>query len=508
MNNFYLNNIEKNNLHIYYSGEPTISFESDIAGEFPLYLYLSVDKKFLIYSTNITKLLNDVRVQKNLSVSNEGLSFLLQSGVVPPPKTVYCNLFILGIGYTAQVKTVAGKIDLSFTYEFPFLNSRRLSLTEMAPDETLILQMLAEATISRFDQSRPSFLFHSAGKDSNTIALALAEAGWQDKVTLITHKSKGALDESTISANIAKQLGFKHQILNEVDHLDEIHKQTIESYFVNAPFPCTDSVSLAYPLYALQLPELKGANIIDGMGNDVFIGHIPSVWEHKKQKFSQFFKHTRAFSQFSSSTSLLHAVGKYRAEHTGLFGFSFADTKSIYSEGMNVARYWQSRDVNLDYLDLRASIRGGIIDQEVFLRKVRNFTNAIEANLVLPWASKNVAQYFATMPENYLFDRKLFKNKIILRKILKDRIGLDSDKLGKMGFSYDIASIILKNWDWVMFQIGNCSLWSKKETYKILNNLKYIAENKKINSLTSIFLINYILLISFWNNKCKYIISK
>src|SRR5690606_31202479 len=101
----------------------------------------------------------------------------------------------------------------------------------------LILEMLAEATISRIDQSKPSFLFHSAGKDSNSIALALAEAGWQDRVTLVTHKSKGSVDESEISARIAKNLGFKHCVLHEVDNFKQEHDQAIESYFANAPFP-------------------------------------------------------------------------------------------------------------------------------------------------------------------------------------------------------------------------------------------------------------------------------
>jgi hypothetical protein len=36
------------------------------------------------------------------------------------------------------------------------------------------------------------------------------------------------------------------------------------------------------------------------------------------------------------------------------------------------------------------------------------------------------------MPEAYLFDRKLLKNKLILRKILDEHIGLDSDQIGKI----------------------------------------------------------------------------
>ena len=56
------------------------------------------------------------------------------------------------------------------------MKANRLQPKDMQPNENLILEMLAEATLSRIDKSKPSFLFHSSGKDSNSIALALAEA--------------------------------------------------------------------------------------------------------------------------------------------------------------------------------------------------------------------------------------------------------------------------------------------------------------------------------------------
>lgn len=77
------------------------------------------------------------------------------------------------------------------------------------------------------------------------------------------------------------------------------------------------------------------------------------------------------------------------------------------------------------------------------------------------WASQQVAEYFSKMPEQHLFDRKTLKNKLILRKILKDRIGLDSDQIGKMGYSYDSRSIVLQNWDWMLKEIQHCLLWQQ-----------------------------------------------
>jgi asparagine synthase (glutamine-hydrolysing) len=492
----------------YFPNQSDLVLASDLAGEFPLYLYWAPDQSTLLYSTSITELLKDSRVPKPLKVSNEGLSFLLQSGVVPPPKTAYQDIYIVGIGDRALVSTVNGKINVEFSYQFPFMKANRLPAAEMQPDEDFILQMLAEATFARIDESKPSFLFHSAGKDSNSIVMALAEAGWQDKFTLITHKSKGKADESEISAKIAKQLGFKHHILHEVDHLQAEHHQAIEDYFINAPFPCTDNVTLAYPLYAHQQPELKGANIIDGSGNDVHMGYVPPAIEFKRQHLSKYLKHSRMLSRHLPSESLFHVAGRTRTEWTGAVGLSFSDTQKILPDAHDVSKYWFEKDKryhDFDYIDLRSMIRGSIIETGIFQRKARNFADSINSNLVLPWANQKVAEYFTKMPEEHLFDRKTLKNKLILRKMLKDRNVIDSDALGKMGFSYDSRSIVLQNWDNITQENTACPLWHQPGLVKVIGHLKKTMQSNHKYADLSGRLIYRIYLLSAWYNRNRYL---
>ena len=472
---------------------------------------LTDDSSLLFYSNNINDLLNDVLVPKPLRVSTEGISFLLQSGVVQPPKTVYENLFILGIGDKAHITTIGNKINLDFTHEFPFFNANRLTEAEMTPNEDFILQMLAEATIRRLGANRPSFLFHSAGKDSNSIALALAEAGWQDKVTLITHKSKGDLDESVISARVAKKLGFKHQILHEIDQFDEVYKDVINDYFMNVPFPCTDNVSLAYPLYSLQMPELKGANIIDGGGNDSYMMTLPTFKQTMLLRLSKFMSSFAFMRSIIESEGRLNALLKTPAELFGMSGFSLKNAKNIYSVAEAVSPYWcteSSKRANWDMVDFKTDILTTIVAAEVHIRKVRNFADSIHATLILPFANEQVARYFATMPEGYLFNRKQLKNKLILRKILKERIGLDSDEIGKMDFSYDKLIVLQQNWAWVSAEIFNCSLWEFNGVQRIACRLKKESEGKGRNAVVAGGLLNRIFLLSIWHNKNKYMSNK
>jgi asparagine synthase (glutamine-hydrolysing) len=482
--------------------------KSDLAAEFPLYLYWPKDKSTLIYSRSITELLDDPRVAKPLTISCGGMSFLLQSGVVPPPKTAYEEIYILGIGDTAEVIRVNGKVEINFVHQFPFLNANRLSPDEVRPDEDLILLMLAEATISRIDPKRPSFLFHSAGKDSNSIALALAEAGWQDKVTLITHKSKGAADESEISAKIAKQLGFRHQVLHELDQLQAPHQQAIEDYFINAPFPCTDNVTLAYPLYSVQVPELRGANIIDGGGNDSHMMTPPTKRELKTHQLAKWSSKLSGLRNHVKSESMLNPLLRTQAEWCGMAGLSLADANSIYPDNSSVYPHWKRESQERrgwDFYDFKTDILTSVTAAELHIRKARIFADAIGSNFVLPFANAKVADYFAKLPEAYLFDRETLKNKLILRKVLKDRIGLDSDAIGKMGWTYDSRGLVLQNWEAITREIYSCPLWHKPGLEEVVNRMRRRMDGKGWGAGAAGRLLYRVYLVSCWANRCRWV---
>ena len=459
----------------YIPGCESLTLFCDLASEFPIYLYLSSNKESLLYSSSITGLLSSPRVKKPLPISTLGIAFLLQNGVTPSPTTVYNNLFVLGIGDKAEVKTIDGKIDISFTHHFPFMSANRREANEMMPDEESILQMLAEATISRINDDRPSFLFHSAGKDSNSIALALAAAGWQNRVKLVSHKSKGDADESATSKKLAMKMGFKHEVLYEVDRLQAHHRKAIDKYFMFAPFPCVDNVCLAYPLYAQQLIELHGANIIDGGGNDSYMMTPITNREDFVLPLAKLAQHLRFIRRMIKSESLMIPLSRTPAEWFRLSGMSYMDARKLYSNASDVFEYWNKESISRsgwDLVDFKTDVYTTKVISEMHIRKVRNFADSIAANLILPFANEAVASYFSIMPEKYLHDRKQRKNKLILRNILKDRIGLDSDKIGKMGFNYDSKSVILNNWEMVIQEIYSCQLWNEKYARHLAERMK------------------------------------
>lgn len=504
--------IEIKMINQYTKNQSALLLESDLAGEYPIYVYRSENKQTLLYSYSINELLDDNRVDKPLKVSNEGLSFLLQSSVVPPPLTAYQNIYIVGIGDTALIETIDSKIVIKFSHQFPFSADKRESLGSYPePKYDDVIKLLANETIKKLDKTKETFLFHSAGKDSNSIALALAEAGLQKQVTLVTHQSKGNLDESLLSQQIAKKLGFSHQILFEVDTLEDEHLEFIHDYFTKVPFPCVDNLCLAYPLYAKQLPGLFDSNIIFGDGNDSHMISPPSTKDFQRTEVTKYTSRLSFLRNFINSENIFSSFLRTPAEWFGQSGFSLRDCRKIYSKTTSVYPYWHRESKNRKDWDLfyfKSDIYSTRVISEKMIRKLFNFSEYLRANIVLPFATKNVARYFSQMPEKYLFDRVHFKNKTILRNLLKDKLDLDSDVVGKMGWSYDTKAIVENNWELILSEINECQLWDKSEVNKVIFRLrKSMKKNNKYSQL-SCRLIYRLYLLSMWNNRCKYLNEK
>ena len=156
-----------------------------------------------------------------------------------------------------------------------------------------------------------------------------------------------------------------------------------------------------------------------------------------------------------------------------MFGLSYGDTKKILPSAEDVYPFWREEDrkrSDWDYLDLRSDILGCITEPGIFQLKVRLSASIYGNNLILPFTNEKVAEYLWKLPTHHLYDRKTFRNKLILRKMLKERIGLDSDKLGKMAYVFDFYSIRMLMRKEVDHEILSCGLWNSMGVSKVLDS--------------------------------------
>lgn len=475
--------------------------ESDLANQCPLYVYHH--QNYLYSSTNLVGLLEYLKEQFTLTVRQKSITQLLSDGVVQTPNTVFSNFYILGIGDFLFVECENGDFHLKFGNKFPFdLNP----LEPHVPSYDQLLELLADSFTAQMISSKDTFLFHSAGKDSNSIALALAQGGYNQKVTLVNYKTTDSKDESTISRNLSEKMGFRHMVLDLSYNLNAASENNLYSYFENCPLPCLDNVTAAYPLFGIEKPALLDANLIDGGGNDSYF-HCPvENSEYYKFLVAKMTPFRRYLNNNSKSETKLYSATKSSIQLSGLSGFSKYDISMImkfpqFNTDFGPGLGFGLKKIDVDYF--RSVQYTSKVISEMHIRKFRNFCDTSLSVGILPFADSAVASLMNNLPLHKKFVGS--RNKIFLRELLQAKIGLDSDGIGKHGFNYDSMRLMLFNEKIVRGTISSCLTYDTNGVSTLVDRLyNNIKRGNSRSSISSRKLVR-VFLLALWLNNSKYI---
>ena len=378
------------------------------------------------------------------AIDRDSLATLLHSGVIFPPNTIYSEYASVGMG---------GKLSLS---------EQKISYT--AIDN--LFQEPADASVPTFDcieelanslgSSSLDFdnatLLLSEGKDSAGIALALAEIGV--KIECLTFANADTNVEFVES--LAKTLGHRLTLFRYHDmRISEDAINRLGSVFE----PTLDQAFLSYLL--LPMEQLAGRTLLDGMGNDLYMGHLPSKQQRQATIVSGAMERVvpmslrNRFRDWCSSDNASSGV-PFR---------SFTECQGFYngfSQGL-VEKSTQGRVAKLEHLDSnwrelgfersRALSRGRFLDTYSYSSKTIALAEMIEGRVVFPWCDSNIAKKFATIDDDRKFNWPT-TNKRMLRDAISKRI---SYKQPKVGFRAPVVEILVENRKLVEHVISNSS---------------------------------------------------
>jgi asparagine synthase (glutamine-hydrolysing) len=481
-----------------------------------IYYYISQDKKYLFWSKsleNLTKHLENTFESLRLSI--QSFSFMCQSSFLPRPFTPYHRVFTVPRGVSVTFSSQSGLFlePLVEQGRPPLGFQFRKQRVGTVPSYSTLLEQIFNSVKNNFDSSFPGFLFHSAGKDSNSIALALAEGGWQKNVVLICHESEGKSDENIISKKLASKMGFKHHTLISPIVFDANDRSNLKKVIKATASPSLDAVTPFYASYLKQIPDLEGSNMIDGGGNDLYMGLPATIKDSFLFRMTRYTSKLRQSSSSMVSGGWLSSLCRTPAESCGITGLSYSDVKLILSPGwgsyelLNSYDYWSrlstsSTETMSDH-EFKSFIVGQIAD-ELHIKKITNFSLAVGANLIMPWADKRVVKYILSWPDEYIIDIKRNRNKPFVRKMLKDMLGLDSDKLGKLGFSVDVSNFVICNWNWILETIIKSPVWEPSAIQRLSKQLnERMLGGGRYSSYSATLLVR-LFLLSLWANDRRF----
>ena len=485
----------------------SLGLKAEGIGGDPLYLFISSDKKEILYSFNLKLLLEHPKVKDSLFVSDVSVSHMLQCGVIPPPISIFNDLYVLGIGDSVKITRQNDCFELKFKHQFPYTENYLDQSGSSEFDLDRLLYKIAGATRKQTDANKQINLFHTAGKDSNMIALALKEHFEPDQVRLVCHQSEGSTDESEISRQIAEKLGFEHLTIKASLELSQGYLSHLENYFEEAPFPLLDNVTLAFPEYAMSYPDLARSNIVTGDGNDTYMMAPPILRDEIGIQINKYLNFN-FLRNFITSENPIAQLTRTPFEWARMSGFNERDTELIFNNGASVRNHWNSISKlyrTSSALDIKSHSYGCYIIYEVYIRKFRHYSQYINSTLAMPFSDSLVANEITQYNTNLIVDKKRRRNKPIFREVIKDRLGVDTDAIGKKGYSLNTVEFIYENKHWIYKEIVDCKLWNNTAVKALVERLYKSAGEPKWSGKSATRLIYRLLLISLWHRKSKYI---
>jgi len=429
-------------------------------------------------------------------VSPFGISQLLNHGFPPLPHTVYEGVHRLGPGDTLRLIGEHGRLRRESTLDYPWLSD--LSRQDQVPSTTRLRELIDGALASQLRSvGGAGILMLSSGKDSVALALALADGG-HTGVQCVTFKSGPDDTEHVYAANLCERLGLEHHTVQMPDD-PATTKATLLHFFVNSPLPSADQGTIPGAIVA-HTARLDHGGIIDGAGNDPYMGYVISNRGRIKRSFRMRNRYlARVTTNLTRHDSPINYFARSEAA-TLLPGRMFRDreTRSFYSNAVETENFWYtlSRDASdlesIDFMGLTL-----IRHTEAARSNPRTFLVARASGLepLFPFCDEGIADYYFNLPEVSRFDRSARTNKVLLRNLLAEVLGYDPKAVGSNYFAFDGASFLIDNEGFVREEVLSCDLWLP-EVESMLNGWLAALPQRPFlfHSLLALFMV------SGWHN--------
>ncbi|MDX1811392.1 MAG: asparagine synthase-related protein, partial [Gammaproteobacteria bacterium] len=152
------------------------------------------------------------------------------------------------------------------------------------------------------------------------------------------------------------------------------------------------------------------------------------------------------------------------------------------------------------YIDLEASIRGRDYDRSCSFLKARLVASHTNNSMFYPYCNDELIDYCFNLPEQERFDMSRYINKILLRKLLNEKVQYDTLANKKFGFNFEGREFIRQHKKFITHEILNCSAWESEKMGPFLTRSMKLLDKNYYESHGIILLF----LLSGWINHNQY----
>jgi len=439
-------------------------FTADDTGEVIYYIY-SDDTHYGKFD-NLYLLKDEIKkVDKSLVVSRFGISLTLMYGFAIPPYSLYNNLYALTIGDKLTIDFK--KQEILYSVDFPYLLSKSTQ-NEIYSDEKL-KEVISKSVEENIPQDKRKVFLQSAGKDSSALIISLNDKNIKN-VECITYDSKFMEQEAKDASKIATHFNYTHDTVYN-DSLKEYN--LMKAFLKKSP---SFNADITIPAYINMLNSVnidKDTFLIDGSGNDVYMGYVDAKKDILLRSLSfgkYIWSKTEAINISPKINYMLKTFQMYPMER--LFSGSrlaYSSIKTIFGD-VEIKPFIDTLVKKYDSLqrnDAKNFYKGRVFDTVSINTKAKMIADYYSIDYSLPFCDKHIIDYYFNLPDDKKFDKINYKNKLGLRSLINKELGEYEYVKNKGSFRFNINDFIKVNLPNMQKDI--------KKAIKILPNIKEIS---------------------------------
>lgn len=387
------------------------------------------------------------------------LADLLRNAFVYPPHSIFRNVKLVTTGFSPQQNL----------HEAPAFHFERQSAAvtrppaDVASGEQLVdtyHRLLCQAVARSTDGMRSPYLLQSGGKDSTSLAIAMAEAAPQ--TTCITYLGGREENEVDSARRVAQKLGLRHESLT----CDP--GRAYDRYLAllpQMPLITGDFALLSYCDLATRIVDGGGDGIIDGLGSDPYFGVPPSGKQKLLGSLARRVRLPAALLRMPvlrDSFRVSYVLGTLQMDPFERFypGSRFTDAE--VDELLGHPLSWLSRQrLELFRADIDAArsaeaqrrISATILEPALFAKGMY-VASALDLRVVYPYCDGPLCDWvFREVPDEHLIGPGGL-NKVLVRKHIARRFGTLPYVEAKGSFRFDICGLARERFDEVWTMAG------------------------------------------------------
>jgi hypothetical protein len=457
--------------------------------------------KRAVVGTTLQEVIHDLGQGDGATVSPVAVSHLLGTGFVPLPHTAFDAISRIGAGDEAQVSFDEGEPTIVVNTDYPWMTAN--SRQDAEPSTDRLYELIMSSLQRQLDAcGRQGLLMLSSGKDSVTLAIALADLGYD--VPCVTYRASRDNNEPEHAAAFCRKLGLEHETVEMPADPAAVRRQ-LTAFFESAVAPCADHAVIPY-IVTVAASGVASGGIIDGGGNDGYMGYIPSQRRRKKRAFRI---RGQRMQELAARMTKIDSRVNYLARSRSAAAWPgrnmrFHEIAPIYPMAVDPADKWRETDRELAGMpDIDRAIANMIrqIEGARTPDKVRLVAQTLGIDALLPYCDPALADYFFHLPLAARYDERSRTDKILLRQLLRERIGYESELVGERFFEFDGAPFFIANAEFVRDEIYSCELWEPAVRPLVDGWLEALPQRPFLfHALMSLFMT------SGWHNHSPYVV--